>query len=101
MGNSAVIGREAAPTDRLAYQAVADPDSKERSRFYKADARVLRLSAIHTQHLLLDRHVVLDGSHAADAARHLDRPGCVSLGSHRAAQSNRTVEGLDADSARV
>ena len=63
--------------------------------------RVLRLSAIHTQHLLLDRHVVLDGSHAADAARHLDRPGCVSLGSHRAAQSNRTVEGLDADSARV
>jgi hypothetical protein len=32
---SAVIGREAAATDRLAYQAVADPDSKERSRFYK------------------------------------------------------------------
>jgi len=63
--------------------------------------RVLRLSAIHTHRLLLDRHVVLDDSHAADAARHLDRLGCVSLGRHRAAQSNRTVEGLDADSARV
>jgi hypothetical protein len=62
---------------------------------------VAPVSAIHTQHLLLDRHVVLDDSHAADAARHLDRLGCVSLGRHRAAQSNRTVEGLDADSARV
>ncbi len=34
------------------------------------------------QHRLFDLHVALDGSHAADAARHLDRPSCVSLGSH-------------------
>lgn len=82
---------------RLPWTVIPAAATACRTRLARSHLMVIELRegllrrAAPVQYFSLDLHIVLDGSHADDAARHLNRPGCVSLRGHVAVQPNHAV----------